>query len=211
MRKRIISSLIFTITILAALGSLHPPAAIKAASTASVYTTPTTEEIFNDTPKGLKLQDFVSIPEYYKNTKTDDDKAFKSSNKLYRVGNSTYTNKADIIQLLQADSTQGSQIGSFWGNVKGTVDNPTYNYFDLTKTQEVSVWVYNGREDSNATDGFAFVLQSDENGEQAISRSDGMPVGGQTLGVWGGGGSDPTTSLTSDYGGIKNSITIESI
>lgn len=209
MRRRIISALILTITILAALGSLHPPAAIKAASTASVYTTPTTEEIFNDTPKGLKLQDFVSIPEYYKNTKTDDDKAFKSSNKLYRVGNSTYTNKADIIQLLQADSTQNSQIGSFWGNVKGTVDNPTYNYFDLTKSQEVSVWVYNGREDSNATDGFAFVLQSDENGEQSISRSDGMPVGGQTLGVWGGGGSDPTTSLTSDYGGIKNSIAIE--
>lgn len=195
----------------AALGLFHPPAAIKAASTAKVYTVSTTEDIFNNTPKGLKLQDFVSTPEYYKNTKTGATEAFKSSDKLYKVGDTTnpYHNKADIIQLLSANSSQSSQIGSFWGNVKGTKDDPTYNFFDLTKSQEISAWIYNGNDDSKATDGFAFVLQNDNDGEQAISRSNGMPAGGQTLGVWGGGDIDPQTSLTSDYGGIKNSIAIE--
>lgn len=188
---------------------------IKAASEEPKVIIPSTEEAYAVAPKGVKLKDYVVAPEYYKNTSTNNDKAFKSSNVFYLAGDdgNKYANQSDIIQLLHETTTPTTQIGSVWGNIKDSDGARTYNYFDLNKDQELSAWIYNG--DSGATtdvdDGFAFVLQTDPNGTQAISRSKGAPVGGETLGVWGGGTVDnvalPSKMMSTDP--IRNSMAIE--
>lgn len=176
---------------------------------------PSTDEVYAVAPKGVKLNDYVTAPVYYKNTSTNNDEAFKSSNTIYRAGDTgnSYSNQSDIIQLLDKTTTRTTQLGSFWGNIKDSDGARTYNYFDLNKDQELSAWVYNGGSSATSlvNDGFAFVLQTDPNGTQAISRSHGAPVGGETLGVWGGGTVNNATStskmLTTDP--INNGVAIE--
>lgn len=168
---------------------------------------PSREEVYKHAPKGVKFNDFITAPSSYSNTKTGAANAFPSSNKIIRAEDSG--NPSDIIQMLDADRAD-KQIGSFWGTVKDDNGNKTYNYFDLSKDQTLSVWYYGG----NTIDGFAFVLQNDPNGDQAISRdyTDGIPSYGQTLGVWGGGSSDGkalSKSISDDSGGIHNSVAIE--
>lgn len=168
---------------------------------------PSREEVYKHAPKGVKFNDFITAPSSYSNTKTGAANAFPSSNKIIRAEDSG--NPSDIIQMLDADRAD-KQIGSFWGTVKDDNGNKTYNYFDLSKDQTLSVWYYGG----NTIDGFAFVLQNDPNGDQAISRdyTDGIPSYGQTLGVWGGSSSDGKgldEAITDDSGGIQNSVAIE--
>lgn len=178
-----------------------PVTFVKAASE------PSREEVYKHAPKGVKFNDFITAPSSYSNTKTGAANAFPSSNKIIRAEDSG--NPSDIIQMLDADGAD-KQIGSFWGTVKDDNGNRTYNYFDLNKDQTLSVWYYGG----STIDGFAFVLQNDPNGDQAISRdyTDGIPSYGQTLGVWGGSSSDGkglSEAITNDSGGIQNSVAIE--
>lgn len=168
---------------------------------------PSKEEVYKHAPKGVNFNDFLTAPSSYSNTKTGAANAFPSSNKIIRAEDSG--NPSDIIQMLDADGID-KQIGSFWGTVKDDNGNKTYNYFDLSKDQTLSVWYYGG----NTIDGFAFVLQNDPNGDQAISRdyTDGIPSYGQTLGVWGGSSSDGkglSEAITDNSGGIQNSVAIE--
>lgn len=158
-------------------------------------TVPTTAEAYANAPNGMKLDKFVDIPSGYTYTQNNKEYTFTSSGSLL----TDYS--TNIIQLITTSKTKAKQMGSFWGTVKDDNGIRTYNYFDLTKDQELSVWVYNGRSDTagQAIDGFAFVLQNDELGEQAISRIGGLPTAGQTLGVWG----------TAAGGGIKNSVALE--
>lgn len=211
-KHKLVTILLFVSMVFLAI--LSKATSVKAASEPTVIL-PSTEEAYAVAPKGVKLKDYVVAPEYYKNTSTNNDKAFKSSNVFYLAGDdgNKYANQSDIIQLLHETTTPTTQIGSVWGNIKDSDGARTYNYFDLNKDQELSAWIYNG--DSGATtdvvDGFAFVLQTDPNGTQAISRSKGAPVGGETLGVWGGGTVDnvalPSAMMSTDP--ILNSMAIE--
>lgn len=101
---------------------------------------PTTKEVYAVAPKGVKLKDYVIAPTYYENTSTGVTNAFKSSNTFYRVGDTDnpYDNQSDIIQLLNKTTTKTAQLGSMWGNIKESNGERTYNYFDLTKDQELS-------------------------------------------------------------------------
>jgi len=163
----------------------------------TVQAVPTKEEVYENAPKGLNLDDFMLVPSSYK---YDSGTATipSSGSKIY--DNPKYP--TDIIQLISKDSPRPTQIGSLWGNINTDGSgNRTYNYFDLSRKQEVSAWIYNGDSDASGhvIDGFAFVLQNDSLKDQAISRRKGIPVGGETLGVWG----------TNNSLGIQNSVAIE--
>lgn len=189
---------------------LLPVIQIFKTTTVQAYSVPDRTSVYEHAPKGMKLNDFITAPEYYTNTKTNNTTAFKSSNKIIKAGDSN-NDSTDIIQLLDGSSTQAKQIGSFWGTVKDSNGNKTYNYFDLSKPQEISVWFYGGSK-VDGIDGFSFVLQNDALGDQAISRSDGAPTAGETLGVWGGGTPDNksvTTPLSGASDGIQKSVAIE--
>ena len=139
---------------------------------------PTKEEAYENAPKGLNLDDFMLVPSSYK---------YDSIRQLFHRQVKIYDNPkypTDIIQLISKDSPRPTQIGSLWGNINTDGSgNRTYNYFDLSRKQEVSAWIYNGDSDASGhvIDGFAFVLQNDSLKDQAISRRKGIPVGGETL------------------------------
>lgn len=159
--------------------------------TTNAATEPTTAEAYQNAPEGMKLDGYVDIPSSYK-YKTGT-KTFPSSSKLI----TSY--KTNIVQMIVNTGTRTNQIGSFWGTIKDDNGNRTYNYFDLNKDQEISAWIYNGSDNSKAIDGFAFVLQNDPLGSQAISRIGGTPTAGSTLGVWGNAAGE----------GIKQSVALE--
>ncbi|AYM03901.1 lectin-like domain-containing protein [Levilactobacillus yiduensis] len=70
-----------------------------------------------------------------------------------------------------------NQIGSIWSNDQ--------NYFDLTKEQTVSMWLYFGNKNISAGDGMAFVLQNDALGQDATIQQPNILPFGESLGVWG--------------------------
>lgn len=76
-----------------------------------------------------------------------------------------------------------NQIGAIWSNFAAD------NYFDMDKTQTLSMWLYFGRpfgkDPLEVGDGMSFVLQNDPREYGAISTYDGKPAVGETLGVWG--------------------------
>lgn len=154
---------------------------------------PNLEQIYSNAPQGMKLGDYVDIPTSYK--KTNSTTTVPSSGKLI----TDYS--TNIIQMITTKSTNKQQLGSFFGNIITDNGNRTYNYFDLNKPQEISAWIYSGTSNAGgtATDGFAFVLQNDPDGSNAISKINGTPTAGQTLGVWG----------NASGGGIQNSIALE--
>jgi len=107
----------------------------------------------------------------HKSEKINRAKIFSSSNP-----NNPHTS---IIQM-----TNGThQTGAVWSSM----DNN--NYFDISHDQTTSMWLYFGKNSNNDSnlngDGMAFVLQNDSLGENAIALSGGLPVNGQSLGVWG--------------------------
>lgn len=94
--------------------------------------------------------------------------------------NNAYVTDTDAVRLTYAKD----QLGAIW-----STDS---NYFDLTKDQTMSMWMYFGGT-KNPGDGMAFVLQNDDNGTGAIStftskniwgQTVKTPTGGETLGVW---------------------------
>lgn len=194
-------------------------------STTAEAANPTINQVYAAAPEGLNLSQYLSLPAVYGDN--------TPNNAVLIPANSTYNNKSDIIQMLSVANTSTTQISSFWGHRPGDTDskNETIatadNYFDLTKRQTISAWLYLGENDpysglgsdSDTTvrslaDGMAFVLQADSRGSKAISTavSTGKTAAGETLGVWGAAGANGGT-LTSSYilgnGAIKNSFALE--
>ena len=199
---------------------------------------PSTTDVYNAAPDGLKLDGLIDIPAKYKDG-TVDSAQLKTDFPV------------NIIQLLTSkkddSSASNTQISSFWG--KHSDGNTTDNYFDLTQPQVISAWVYfgdtyhtyadklvnsskdetyDGNNDSDqVADGLALVLQNDDNGAQAISKAIGSgkvndqykTSGGQSLGVWGTGTTNSSILSTANdgdntynilnLGGIQNSFALE--
>lgn len=72
-----------------------------------------------------------------------------------------------------------NQFGAIWSTEA--------NYFDLTRDQQVSMWMYfdQDRDGYRVANGMAFVLQNDPAGLQAKPKFPGNRTSGETLGVWG--------------------------
>lgn len=104
--------------------------------------------------------------------------------------------KGDNTSIIQMTNGKG-QTGAVWSR------NEASNYFDISHEQVASMWIYlghvyseNAPQSEYPGDGMAFVLQNDENKENAISifknypnngrpSLNGYPVNGQSIGVWG--------------------------
>lgn len=174
----------------------------------TAYAVPSTNEVYEQAPNGMKLDGYIDIPAGYSNTATNQANVVSNSSKLI----TGYP--AELVQILSANHSGTTQLSSFWGKIKSDGEgNKTYNYFDLSKKQEISAWIYNGDSTTDTTDGFAFVLQNDSNGIDAISRYQGLPRAGQTLGVWGAASANNGEVLTDVSGtsgnAIQNSFAIE--
>lgn len=189
---------------------------------------PTKEEVYKAAPEGIDVKEFLTLPEEYSRR---EGEPFKNQATIIEKGNSTYNNPTEIIQMLDSGGDQ-NQIAAFWGTYKDPNDNSKYyNYFDLTKRQTISAWIYLGdtfydetdSESGKTSDGIALVIQNDSRGDLAIARGAQEyfedPAYGETLGVWGSGqdGYDPPSNKTVlsgrtfdlDKSAIQNSIALE--
>lgn len=160
---------------------------------------PTKDQVFQSAPDGLNLNGLIEDPNYTNGT--NDAKL----NTDFPV---------NIVEMLTKDGAN-NQISSFWGKKYKSGDSGDLNnYFDLTKKQTISAWIYtgdvyhfytekpaskddytSGMNDSKTPDGLALVLQNDSRGAKAISTAisgdnAGSPSYGETLGVWGGSTTD---------------------
>lgn len=154
------------------------------------------QNALNSTPKGLNwgnnafvLADFTKAAQ---KRKLDGTNLGNKSNANVREHSSMINNAEIILSSPTSQNPDTSiikmtndkyQTGAVWSNMEND------NYFDITKEQKASMWLYLGKinkSDMYTGDGMAFVLQNDPNGENAIALSaDGIPVNGQSLGVWG--------------------------
>jgi len=170
-------------------------------------TNPDFENALRTTPKGLnwdndafKIADFNKA---YQNRVSAGTNLGNHSSE--NTVNSSKMNNAKIIQSTNPKTPNTSviqmtndnyQTGAVWSN------REKENYFDMNHEQIASMWIYFGelpvknildnygriikKLNTSPADGMAFVLHNDPNGEDAISlSSDGIPVNGQSLGVWG--------------------------
>lgn len=188
---------------------------------------PTTEQVYQNVPDGLKLDGLIEHPDY--------DGAPNNTKLITNY-------PTNIIEMLNSANGR-SQISSFWGK-KYSDSNQTklYNSFRLDKPQTISAWVYLGDVFHNypddpgvdkinydktisskkVPDGMALVLQDDSRGASAISTAvggtgKGKPSYGETLGVWSGSTVDHTaltSSSSTDFtefnkGAIQNSFAVE--
>ncbi|WP_203641999.1 hypothetical protein [Levilactobacillus andaensis] len=102
--------------------------------------------------------------------------------------NSSVPNSAKTVNGTSDSSRQAVQINDGVGQVGSVWAERDKYYFDFTKDQRASMWMYFGNKGAqNAGDGMAFVIQNDWRGEQAIAANNFSfdPAIGQTLGVWG--------------------------
>lgn len=151
------------------------------------------------TPKGLNWDNHAFVIADFEKAaaqrKAEDQKSGLSTN--YRPTSSinhhsSMVNNAEIVKSLNPNSPNTSvikmtnnnwQTGAVWSNPDQK------NFFDMSHEQIASMWLYFGRSDNTSAlpgDGMAFVLQNDNNKENAIALSpSGIPVNGQSLGVWG--------------------------
>lgn len=131
-------------------------------------------------PRGMDIleQSFIQ-GKFYKSSDVDKKHNLNASKVIHRNPD----NSDDRTGILRV--THGkNQLGSIWGNIDGN------NYFDVTKHQTMSMWVYFGhsndpKDDTKVGDGMALVFQNDNKGVNAISTYNGNPAYGETLGVWG--------------------------
>jgi len=186
---------------------MDPKSVLAAATVSNVSTSdpdaPSTKAVYKGAPAGLELTQFMDKPDaYFEGSGHSTD----NSAVIYPAG-SAYGNNSDIVQMLSGETKDingkditpsKTQISSIWG--KRNIGADDDNYFDLSKDQTVSAWIYFGDKipykdnssDNTMTalpDGLAFVLQNDKSGEYAISQANSnlrYANAGQTLGVWGG-------------------------
>jgi hypothetical protein len=142
------------------------------------------EHALATTPKGLNWDNnnfvIAKFPPKPANAPIDSPSGKKYSydnNATIVRSKNPATKDTSVISL-----TNGTyQVGAVWSNFeKG-------NYFDLSHEQIASMWIYFGNTGGEVPgDGMAFVLQNDKRKENAIALSStGIPVNGQSLGVWG--------------------------
>lgn len=151
------------------------------------------QNALSTTPKGLAWRDddftAADFAKAYQNRVANGTNLGNNSNSTV-IQNASRINNAKITQSTNPDSPNTSviqmtnatwQTGAVWGNMAND------NYFDTTHEQTASMWIYFGRISGvTPADGMAFVLHNDPNGGDSIALSaDGIPVNGQSLGVWG--------------------------
>ncbi|MGQ2375770.1 hypothetical protein [Companilactobacillus zhachilii] len=137
-------------------------------------------------PKGLDISDPTFLRGVFSNPGSTEN---VNSSKVIRRSNENSVDKTGILRV-----THGlNQLGAIWSNI----DNS--NYLDISQDQSMSMWLYFGRpidskKPKEVGDGMAFVLQNAKpdssplnpfGGINAISRFNGEPAHGETLGVWG--------------------------
>jgi len=129
------------------------------------------------------------------------------SNNSVQIVKPTNENKDTTSIIKMTNGTY--QVGGVWGNKDTHIDKSKdiNNYFDISHNQTASMWLYFGvyeyylkDKDGNYLhdnygnyiqtsipgDGMAFVIHNSKKGKNAIAMSaDGIPVNGQSMGVWG--------------------------
>lgn len=173
----------------------------------------------NNTPKGLNWDNkaFV-IADFQKAAETRLKRpVILPSNNMF---NSSMINNAQIVQSTNGNNTSvikmtnGTyQTGAVWSS------RNSGNYFDIQHPQKASMWLYFGPNTDPQKDplklvgdGMAFVIQNDKNTENSIALSaDGIPVNGQSLGVWGADWdhSDSSSTTKTAETAIQNSWALE--
>ncbi|WP_025024633.1 hypothetical protein [Companilactobacillus nodensis] len=143
------------------------------------------QSVLDVAPGGLPLGDYFT---------RNEGKTFSTGDTNSAVVHNISSKNVDAVQL-----TSGSnQTGAVWSTGK--------NYFDVTKKQTMSMWMYFGlNPDKDNMAGMAFVLQNDPRGNNAISTYNGHVNSGETLGVWGSEGKR-TSSIgsTTYFGGLED-------
>ncbi|WP_334329930.1 L-type lectin-domain containing protein [Companilactobacillus sp. HBUAS59699] len=130
-------------------------------------------------PRGMDILERSFVQgKFYKSQDVDKKYNLNASKVIHR--NPDSDDRTGILRVTHGKN----QLGSIWGNVEGN------NYFDVTKFQTMSMWVYFGHpqdpaDDKTVGDGMALVFQNDDRGADAISTYNGNPAYGETLGVWG--------------------------
>lgn len=164
---------------------------------------PSVSDVYKAAPPGMNLEDYFESPREYKGS----SKTIPNSMVILKKG--VVGNQSDIVQMTNGTN----QLASIWGRT-ATADAPDtpYNYFDVTKEQEFSAWMYFGDDETRSADGMAFVIQNDDAGVNAISNTiDSIgrknPQAGETIGVWGGMGASNIGDLAK--GAIQNSFALE--
>lgn len=148
------------------------------------------QNALNTAPKGLHWDNSAfSIADFQKAainrngkppvepTKSDHKSALSNNAKIINVDEND-PESTSVIEMTDGDY----QTGAIWSNMANE------NYFDISKDQTASMWLYFGKINSSDVpgDGMAFVLQNDKNKNNSIAlTADGIPVNGQSLGVWG--------------------------
>ncbi|WP_125565980.1 lectin-like domain-containing protein [Companilactobacillus insicii] len=171
--------------------------------TTTFAATPSISDVLKAAPSGMNLENYFEAPKTYFGDTSN------TINSMVTIKQGVMGNKTDVVQM-----TNGSnQLASIWGRM-ATADAPDtpYNYFDVTKEQTFSTWMYFGDDYSKSGDGIAFVIQNDPDGINAISKTyDSLgkknPKSGQTIGVWGGMGSPTVDRLAASA--IQNSFALE--
>ena len=179
-----------------------------------VQAVPTYDEVLKSAPNGMKLGDLFEYPTSYSGSKTVANPV-----KILPAGDKSPT---DVIQMTDGDD----QASAIWGRMVAP-DGSDYNYFDISKEQTISGWIYVGPKANVSSDGIALVLQNDANGINSIARyykrggliswldpEINLPAEGESLGVYGGTGTDKhasTVGNTADLAGkaIQNSFALE--
>ncbi len=110
----------------------------------------------------------------------DADKLFTLGTIPGTFNNSSFGATGTSVVPIILTTEQAGVYGSVWSKASAG------NYFDITKAQTMSMWLYFGNRFENAGNGMAFVLQNDKHKTEAFSlNSNGKGEGGETLGVWG--------------------------
>ncbi len=163
-------------------------------------------------PRGLDISDPTFLRGEFHKKDSDED---MNSSKVIKRNENNPNDKTGILRVTH----NFNQLGAIWSNTSES------NFLDISQDQSMSMWLYFGKplnlaEPREVGDGMAFVLQNAKDdssplnpfgGIRAISRFDGSPAPGETLGVWGadfnnlGSASRASISQTA----IQNSFAIE--
>ncbi|WP_025025190.1 hypothetical protein [Companilactobacillus nodensis] len=120
-------------------------------------TVPSVSDVLKAAPDGMNLNDYFEKPDNY----SPGGGTTSNSAKVVTKGSSTPT---DLIEM----TSGANQICSVWGRMTDS-NGKDYNYFDVTKDQTFSMWMYFSGSEGTSSDGMAFVIQNDDRGINAIS------------------------------------------
>ena len=177
---------------------------------------PSNDNVLKAAPNGIKIGNLFEYPTVYSGSKN-----INNSVQILKAGGSN-PNPVDVIQMT---GNEDNAVGSIWGRMTNPDDSTeSYNYFDLTKEQTITGWIYVGPTFNVSGDGIALVLQNDDRGINAIGRyykkagllsfidpEKNYAASGESLGVYGGTSSPATVSNSTEFAGnaIQNSFALE--